>query len=465
MKKNFLLQGLYQVLSMLLPLITIPYISRILGAEGIGIYSYTYAIVNYFVLFAKMGIHLYGNRTIASVRGDKEKLSQTFWDLFLLHILFSVISLLSYAIYISIAISKYKMISIIQGIYIISQLIDISWFYFGLEKFKLTVSRNILVKALTLVFIFLFVRCEEDTWKYVAILSTGSVFGESITWLSIRRYVFFRKPNWKEIKQHIWPMIFFFVPSITVSLYTQMDKIFIAYFSSTEQVGYYENAEKITRLVVGVICALGTISFPHITNLLAKGEEARCKEFLKKSIKFVIWISIALAFGIAGVAGEFVPIFFGTYFSASIPILSVLTICIPFQAIAEIIRSQFLLPNHKDRAYMISIFCGAVTNIILNLIFIPRYGALGAVVGTVAAEMLVCITQMIEARYVISSYFYIKSSIPFLILGIVMYCCVRWIGAEMGHGLKTILGQVLIGGSVYFLGSINYIRNRFNYSS
>ena len=210
MKKNFVYQFVYQVLTIVIPFITTPYVSRILGAEGIGIYSYTYAVVNYFVLLGRMGIQMYGNRQIAMQNGDKTKISECFWNLFFVHLILSVFSIVAFAFFVTYTEENRKMF-FIQGIYLIGQMMDINWLFFGLEKFKLTVTRNVIVKMISLINIFIFVKSSSDLWKYILILALGSTFGESMVWIAVPKYVSLCKPRWSEMKTYFKPIIKFFM--------------------------------------------------------------------------------------------------------------------------------------------------------------------------------------------------------------------------------------------------------------
>lgn len=458
MKKNFIYQSIYQVLIVLIPFITTPFVSRILGPEGIGTYSYTYSIVSYFVMFAKMGIGVYGNREVASVRNDKTLLSKTFWNIYAVHILFS---LLSIGLYLGVVIntSDNQLIVLIQGIYILSQLLDINWFYFGIEKFRLTVIRNTIIKFVTLICIFVFIKSNQDTWKYVLILAGGSLLGESAVWIFNKNYIYFVKPTWIEMKKHVKPMVYLFLPSVAISIYTMMDKVLINYFSGTVQVGYYENAEKIVCVGRTLVVAMGTVSLPYFTDLISNAQIKKAEIMSKKSVQFMMWISSALVFGLSGVADVFVPLYLGEEFQISVHIVEGLVICIPFWAIADIIRNQYILPMHKDNVYVTAFLLAAVINLIFNIIFIPQYKAMGAVVGTVAAEATVCIVLIIAAKKMISPWYYFNTSVGFVFLGAVMYLIIRKIGVHKETGMMTLVIQIVVGAGVYLIGTMPYYWN------
>ena len=385
-KKNLAYQSFYQLLTMLLPLVTSPYIARVLGAEGVGIQTYTYSIISYFVMVARLGLNNYGNRVIARVRADRNQLSQSFCDLYTLHAAVTLPVLAVYVAYVLFCGGEYRMILLLQGGYLIGQLLDINWFFFGIEEFRVTVTRNTVLKVLTVVMTFVLVRGEEDVWKYAALLAAGSVLSESAVWLFVRRHITFVKPNIATFRVHLTGMLVFFVPAVAVSLYKVMDKIMLGAMAGTEQVGLYENSEKIINICLGLVTALGTVMMPRMTHLAASGDDREGKRLLQRSAEFVYIGAYAMAFGIAGVAQVFPAVFWGEGFSACTPLMCGLAVSLVFTAAANVIRTQFLIPQGRDRIFVSSVCVGAVVNLALNYVCIPRMGAVGAVVGTVGGN-------------------------------------------------------------------------------
>ena len=203
LKVNIIYQFLYEILIIFIPLFTIPYVSRILGAENIGVFSYTYAIANYFVLFANLGIKNYGSRTIAMVRNNKEELNQRFSEILSIHVACSIVVVFVYFGILFFLMDNNRDMFFIQSVYILAAIFDINWFFFGIEKFKLTVGRNTLVKILSVVLVFVFVKTREDLWIYALILALSVFLGQSIVWFTLNKYISWSKPSWLNIKQHI----------------------------------------------------------------------------------------------------------------------------------------------------------------------------------------------------------------------------------------------------------------------
>ena len=456
-RKNFLYNAVYQLLLILLPLITTPYISRVLGADRIGVYTYTYTIANYFMLAAMLGVKNYGNRSIAAVRDDPHQLRKVFWEIYGLQFLCSALALAAYLGFILVFETENRMIFLLQGIYVFSGMMDISWLFFGLEKFKITVTRNIAVKLLSLGCIFLLVRTADDLWIYTLIMALGLFLSQAYLWRYLRRYAPWQRPGLKAMASHLVPELVLFVPVIAVSLYKMMDKIMLGQMSDFAQVGFYESAEKIINIPMGVITALGTVMLPRMANLAAKSQTAESKRYIRNSMLFAMFMAGGMTFGIAGVAEDFVPLFLGDEFLPSIRLLQVLTPTILFIAWANVIRTQYLIPNHRDRSYIISVLLGAVVNFTINALLIPRMAAMGAVIGTVCAEAAVCICQTIMVRHALAIRQYWLDTLPFLGLGLVMYCLVRLTRPLLPGGVVTVSVQIILGAAFYCATSGAYL--------
>ena len=248
LKKNFIYNVVYQMLLIILPLITAPYIARTLGAEGVGIYSYTYSVAQYFLLFAMLGISNHGNRSIAAVREDDCKLSRTFWSIYSIQAFMYVLAIIAYLIYLFAFNVDNKTIVAIQFIYVVSGALDISWYFFGTEQFKITVTRNMIIKIATVILMFIFVHNPGDLAKYTVIMAGGTFLSQAYLWTYIFRQVDVVKVNWIDIKKHIKEVIILFIPVIAYSIYKLMDKIMLGNMTTYMQVGYYENAGKIINI-------------------------------------------------------------------------------------------------------------------------------------------------------------------------------------------------------------------------
>lgn len=456
-KKNFIYNTIYQILLVILPLITAPYISRTLGANAVGVYSYTNSVAYYFILIAMLGISNYGNRTIASVRDNKEKLNEKFSSIYTLQFILFIIAIISYVVYSLFIASENNMIFLLQTFYVVSGLLDISWLFFGLEQFKLTVFRNVVIKILTVISMFIFVKEISDLWIYTLIMSLGTFISQLYLWFYVKKFVTFKKVSFRNITENIKPIIILFIPVIAYSIYKVMDKIMLGNMSNYSEVGYYNNAEKIINIPMGIITALGTVMLPRMSNMVANGKNDKSKQYISLSVKLVTIISSAIAFGLMGISNVFTPVFFGEGFEPSAKIIYLLSITVFFISWANVVRTQYLMPNNYDKIYVISTVIGGIVNLIINLLLIPKYAAVGAAIGTIFAEFSVMIMQVIAVRKEIPVLKYIFEYMPVLIIGFCMMFIVNWLGTLIGDSIVTIVIQILVGGSFFLICTLAFL--------
>ena len=448
-KINLIYNIIYQLLLIFLPLISTPYISRILGPEKIGIYSYTYSIAYNFMLIIMLGVSNYGNRTIASVKEDEEKLCKTFWSIYYFQLIRAVVLIIIYLISVTIFFDKYKFIFYLQSIYLFSGLLDISWFFFGMEEFKITVLKNIVIKILSIISMFCFVKTENDLWIYTLIMTTSTLLSQLYLWRYIKDKLKRQKFSFKELIPHIKPELILFIPVIAISLYKIMDKIMLGLLSNMEQVGFYQNTEKLINIPLGLITALGTVMLPRMSNLLAKKEEKKVEKYIEKSMLFTSFLSNAFCFGLAGVSSIISIVFLGEKFMDCDKLILYLSFSIIFLAWANVIRTQYLIPKKMDKSYIISVFLGAFSNLIINFALIPRYHAFGAVIGTVIAEAVVCISQTFFVSKKLNIKKYIYDFIPFFLFGLMMFITLKIVDKYIAYNTLSLICMISIGALVY----------------
>lgn len=457
LKINFIYNLLYQIFVLLIPFITAPYLSRILKTEGIGIYSYKYSIVYYFMLIVLLGVHNYGNRSIAKSRNDKEQLSKTFFSIYSLQLFNGCLMVILYYIYIYFFNVDNIKISMIMSIFIFSAIFDINWFFFGLEQFKKTVSRNIIIKIISIVLIFVFVREQKDLPKYAIIMSGTTLLSQLVLWTFLKKEIIFVKITFKDIKRHILPNLVLFIPVLAVSLYKIMDKIMLGMMTNMSEVGLYENAEKVITIPFTLITALGTVMLPRMSNIIASNDNQKVEEYIFKSIKFVMFLSIPMAFGLMAIGKEFAILFFGSHFSKSGDLIILLSITLPFLSFANVLRTQYLIPKEKDKEYIVSVILGAIVNLIMNITFIPLFSSIGACFGTIAAEIVVMSYQSFIIRKDVNIKKYLITSIPFLVKSIIMYIIIFPFAFMQIQYYLIVLLQIIIGMFIYFIFNYKYI--------
>ena len=451
--KNFLYNVIYQVFIFIIPLITTPYVSRVLGVNNVGIYSYTYSIVYYFMLAAMLGINNYGSREIAKASNNKEKLSKTFFSIYFLQLICCSIMIILYIIVSGIYQYEYKSIMLIQLIYLISCVFDINWFFFGLEKFKITISRNIIIKLLSLILIFSFVNSRNELWLYTLIMSGSTLLSQIYLWFYIKKEVCFYRPTFNDIFKHLPECLVLFIPIISYSIYRVMDKTLIGAISNTIQLGNFESAEKIINIPISFITALGTVMMPH----MSKSSDEEYTEKLRATFKLCFFFIIPMIIGLFVISNDFSNIFFGKEFTLTGDIIKYLLPTILFSAITNVIRSNYLIPKGKNKVYVVSTILGAIVNLILNLIFIKKYGALGACIGTIAAEFTVMLYQVISTRKVINYFKVFKIGVPFFIQSVIVGIIIYSIGLVISNIYLKLAIQVVIAIIIYIIINHDYI--------
>lgn len=448
---NYIYSTSYSILNMILPLMTAPYISRVMGAEKLGLYSYSHSIANYFMLFAMLGINNFGSRKIAKVRNDQDELNKTFSNVYCMQLISATLMIILYALYIIFFVDDETLIYLIQGIFVIGVLVNVNWYFWGLEQFKVTVTRNLIIKGITFASIFILIKSPEDIWKYAAIMAVGSAGSEGILFFILRKYVKIVKPHIKIVVKMFKPNIILFIPILAVSVYRTMDKIMLKQFTDYAQVGFYTNSEKIITLGLSFITALGQVMMPKMTNILSRGDKATFYRLFEKSFKFSTAVSCAIAFGTLSIAVDFVPFFFGPGYEPCIIILSFLAPNLILLAWGNVLKTQLLIPLEKDTIYIKAVCFGAAINFVMNILLIPRIGAVGAVLGTLTAEFIGNLVILHNVKEEINILALLKSGIPYLIIGGIMTFTVYFLRSILANmnALFIIVSSVAVGGIVY----------------
>ena len=461
--KNYTYNLIYQILVLILPLITTPYISRVLGAENIGIYSYTISIVTYFILFGSLGIALYGQREIAYLQSKPEEYSKTFWEILIVRFVTMFISM--FVFYLSfIRQGQYQIYYVVLLLNMIAECLDISWFFQGLEEFKKTVLRNIVVKIISIVCIFTFVKTSEDLLAYFWIFVLSILIGNISLWPYLPKYL--KKVDMKKLKivRHIKPTIGLFIPQIAVQLYTVLDKVMIgSIISDKSEVGYYEQSQKIIKMVLTIITSLGTVMVPRIANTFINGDKEKIHSYMRKSFNFVFILAFPMIFGIIAISKYFVPMFFGDGYDKVTILMSIISPIILMIGLSNVIGTQYLLPTKRQKEYTISVIIGATSNFLINMMLISKYGSIGAAIGTVIAETLVAIIQFIFVRKDFNIKSILKLSIKYIFASIIMFIVCVMISKFVTNSLLSIILQVGIGISVYGI-TLLLLKDEFTYT-
>lgn len=459
LKKNLGYQTIYQILNTCLPLITSPYLARVLGAEKQGVFSYTQSIVNYFTLIAMLGVVNYGTRSIASCMGDRKKQSDAFWNIYALQFVVSVISVVSYIIYLLMVCPENVWIAVLQSFYLFGALVDVNWLFFGVEKFRITVTRSMVIRICSVILILFFVKTSADLWIYTAIMAGSTFFSNIILWYFVPQEIEMHPLKMIRVKKigfHLKPNLVLFIPVLAMSVYHVMDKTMLGLLSTYEQVGYYYNADKIINIPIGVISGVGTVMLPRMTSLKEEGKEKKSTNLFLLSIELIVAASAAMTFGISAISNEFTPFFFGKGFEACINLIIVLSPVLIIKGLSQISRMLYLIPNHMEKIFIESVFAGAIVNLIVNLALIPKMGAMGAVIGTLVAELVSCLWQYLKMNKYIHCLHTILRSLIYVVFGITMFFIIRIVVGLFNGGVIGIAMEVITGVLIYGLLCIAY---------
>lgn len=448
--KNYLYNVGYQVFILLIPLITVPYISRVLGSEGVGINAFTNSIIQYFILFGSIGINLYGNRTIAYYRDNKEKASQAFWEILLLRVLFILLSYVAFLIFLLFT-TEYTRFYFYQSILIVAASLDISWYFMGIEDFKKTVMRNIIIKLLSLFAIFSLVKEPNDLGLYILIISISTLIGNLLLWTYLKKLV--NKPKWKTLSifGHLVPTLALFFPQIATQVYLVLNKTMLGVMTDTNNVAYYEQSDKIIKIVLAIVTAVGVVMLPRVANMHANGDFKKVKQYLYFSFDFVSVICFPMAFGLAAIAPKFSIWFLGNEFAKTAELIPILTMVIIFIGWSNVLGTQYLLPTNQTKFYTMSVVSGAVVNFLLNLILIPKYGVLGAAITTVLSELTVTVAQFVFVRKELEFFCLLRDVWKYLVSSVIMFIVIRKLNVTMAGGFIEFTIQISVGVLVYVI--------------
>ncbi|MBR3152356.1 MAG: flippase [Clostridia bacterium] len=419
--KNYIYNMIYQALTMILPLVTTPYLSRVLGSEPIGIYSYTYSIVSYFLLFGSLGVNLYGQREIAYVNNDKKKRKKVFWEITTCRFVTMFIAIIIYFFFLA-RTGEYAVYYRIWLLELVAMAFDICWFFQGLEDFKKTVIRNIIVRIASVTLIFVLVKTPEDLIKYITIYSIADLVGNISLWFYLPKYFKGIKIGKIRTFYHLHPIIVLFIPQIASQVYNILDKTMIGnIIADKSEVGFYEQSQKVIRVLLTLVTSLGIVMVPRMASTFASGDKKKTIEYMKKSFKFVYFLAFPVVFGLISVSTSFVPIFFGEGYDKVSTLLNVISPTIILTGIASVIGTQYLLPVKRHKEYTYTIVIGLIFNFILNYILINLYTSIGASIATVISELIVVIAQFYVIRKDIKIKQVIKLSYPYFFASLIMF--------------------------------------------
>ena len=439
-------------MKIVIPIITIPIVSMALGPAGIGIFNYTNSIAQYFVLVASVGVAMYGNREIALAYNRQEDISKLFWEIVVFK---AILTLAVFFIYIAVVSflpnSNYFYF---QSLTILAVLFDISWFFMGIEDFKLTSVSSLFVQIITFVLILLFIKDSNDVGIYILIQTAGIFVSQVLVWFFIKPYITFQKINLKKSFSHIKGSFEFFIPQVAITLYTNLNKTLLGLFIGASAVGFYTNSLTLNTVFITIITTLDIVLLPHMSGLFAKKNVERIVELMDKTIDLQLFFSLPIMFGMLTVYDKLVPWFFGEKFlfiNNVIPFFTPLIVIIP---LGMAVSRQYLIPIGKVREYNKSVIIGAGINIISNLILLPTVGFFGVVISNLLAEFFVTAVRVRSFLKSTNFSFNFRRISIYFISALAMMIITRILTNSMQASLITNIVQGLIAITLYFIFTV-----------
>lgn len=458
-KKNYVLNTLYQILTLITPLITAPYVSRVLGAEGVGVYSYTSSVVAFFSLFACLGTAVYGQRSIALYRDDDYIRSKVFWEIEILSVITTMVCTVAWIIFVLIC-PEYKLYFMILSLNLISAALDISWLYSGLEQYQFIVVRNTAVKIISICLIFLLVKTAQDLWIYVAIMAIAQLLGNASMWIPLRSIVCLIPIHTLDIKPHFKETFAYFIPTAASTVYTYLDKVMLGGLTgSTLENGYYEQANKIVKMGYTVIISLNTVMSPRISYLFAQKKQKEVQELLDKALGLILFLSCPIMFGLIGISSNFVPWFFGNGYDKVALLMIISSPLVIILSLHNFLSAQYLIPSGQRVRSTKGVLLGAAINFILNVFLIPRIQSVGALVASLIAETSICIVYWYMSKDYIPVSILLRYVPKQIFASVCMLVVVLLIARGHSGNIMITFVQIVVGGCVY-VGCLLVLRER-----
>lgn len=399
-KLNIIMNFILTMSNFIFPLITFPYVSRVLLPIGTGKVAFATSIVSYFSMIGMLGIPTYGIRACAKVRDNRDELSKTVQEIMIINFIAMSISLLLYvlAIFLVPRMAEDKTLFVINIATLVFNLIGCEWLYKAMEQYTYITIRSIILKLVSLILMFLMVHQKSDYVIYGGITILAGVGSNLFNFINLRKYLnmtWFPNMN---LRQHIKPIFSFFIMTIATTVYTNLDSVMLGFLKGDEAVGYYNAAVKIKTILVSLVTSMGAVLLPRLSFYIKEGREKEFKQLTIRSLQFVCFLSVPLWVFFTLYAKEGVYFLSGEAYAGSIVPMQIIMPTLFFIGISNLLGIQILVPMDREKDVLNSVLLGAVVNLMINIITIPSFGATGAALGTLIAELFVTIYQVYVLR-------------------------------------------------------------------
>lgn len=439
-KKNFIMNVILTMSSFIFPLITFPYISRILGPEYNGKVQFVTSIITYFNMFAQLGIPTYGIRAIAKVRDDKEELTRVSQELLIINIVMSLLTyiVLFFAVMFIPRLNQEKTLYVIIGSTIMLTSIGMEWMYKGLEQYTYITIRSIIFKFIAMIAMFLLVHTKNDYVIYGAITVFAASASNILNFINAKKYISLKPVGQYNFKRHYKAIGTFFAMACATQIYTQLDSVMLGFMKGDYEVGIYNAAVKIKNVLLSIVTSLGAVLLPRASYYVEHNKMDEFKRITSKALNFVLLLSIPLSVYFILYAKQGILLLSGEAYLNSVLPMQIIMPTLVLIGITNILGIQILIPLGKEKVVLYSEMAGAITDLIINFILIPKYGSIGAAIGTLIAELVVLIYQFINVKDMMIEEFK-TINYPGILISTIFSAVISFPVSNLNYGVLIIL--------------------------
>ena len=451
LKKNALYNIIYQASVYITPLIVVHHTARVLGPENNGLYSFVQSIVSYFILAATLGTTYYGQRTIASVRNDPIQRQKKFREIVLLRMITTAVALIIFYSCVVLNVDN-RILWAVAGMEIITVGLDVSWFFQGMEEFGVIALTNVCARLLSVVFIVLLVRERNQLTLYVFLYCAFLILGLIAQWIFLRRFLDQKgyRADLRALKTHLVIAAGLFVAQAAIQVYTVLDKTMIGLITHSDlQNGYYEEAQKLIRVLVAVSTSIGTVMASRVAFLWAEKKNKEINDLLLFSFRIVSCIGLFIFMMLQLCVDQFVPFYYGPEYGGVVLLLRILSLQPVIIGFSSIVGMQFFVPTGKERYLTLSVIIGSILNVIMNIFLINRLQAAGAALASVVAEISVTGIQFFIGKKYLDMKPIPGIAIRYVLIAVPVFAAGYGIKMFMQEGLVSMLCICGVSGVLY----------------
>ena len=447
--KNYAYNLSYQLLLIVLPIITTPYVTRVFSSEDLGTYGYFNSIVTYFILLATLGVASYGTKEISA---NRRNIPQNFWGIYTLQFSATLLSIFLY-IFLCLRVGTMRNpVAYILCLSLFSKGLDISWLFQGLEDFRKITVRNITVKLVGVGSIFLFVKSATDLYLYVFLLTIFELLGQLSMWLPAREFIGRPRFDLKYVEYHLKPILLLFLPQIAISLYANLDRTMLGALASTKDVGIYDQALKLIGILLTLVTSLGSVMLPRVSSLLGTGDHKAVNKMHEISFLIYNLVIFPIMAGMLIVNDDFVQFFLGKDFQDARYAIAIMIFRMFFIGWTNIMGFQMLIPHNKNKEYMISTTVPAILSVGLNLLFLPKFGYIGAAIVSVLTEALVWGIQLFYTRIYLKEVTILKPMFKIIVASCLMYAILLYLKTSLSFSpTLNVVVYAILGVIIYLV--------------